>query len=72
MSTLSPQTTPTRPPLRQLPLPLPDDGPPHSPPLPTLGHLPAHRVWKTLSRAQQQHLRQTWLRVLREVVHEQR
>ncbi len=69
MSTLSPKTTPT--PLRQLPLPLPGDGPPSSPPLPALCRLPAHRVWKTLSLAQQQHLRQTWLRVLREVVHEQ-
>ena len=68
MSTLSPKTTLT--PLRQLVLPLPDDGPPSSPPLPALCRLPAHGVWKTLSRAQQRHLRQTWLCVLREVIHE--
>ena len=70
MSTLRPKTTQTPPPLRQLPLPLPENGPPPLLPLPVLCSLPPHRVWKTLSRAQQRHLRQTWLRVLREAVHE--
>jgi hypothetical protein len=56
--------------LRQLPLPLLADEPPRSPPLPKLCSVATRQVWKTLSRAQQQQLRQTWLRVLREVVHE--
>jgi hypothetical protein len=70
MSTLPSKTTLTPAPLRQLPLPLPDDAPPSSPPLRALCSLPARRVWKTLSRAQQRKVRQTWLGVLREVVDE--
>jgi hypothetical protein len=70
MSTRPPKTTLTPAPLRQLPLPLPDDAPPSTPPLQALYSLPARRVWKTLSRAQQRAVRQAWLRVLREVVHE--
>jgi hypothetical protein len=70
MSILNPKTTLTPAPLRQLPLPLPDDGPPSSPPLRTLSSLPPRRIWKTLSHEQQCKVRQTWLRVLEEVVDE--
>lgn len=70
MSILTPKSTLTPAALRQLPLPLLADEPPRSPPLPVLGSLAARRVWKTLSREQQRTVRQTWLRVLREVVHE--
>lgn len=67
---LPPKTTQPPALLHQLRLPLPDDEPPRSPPLPTLCSLPAHRVWKTLSQAQHRKVRQTWLRVLGEVIHE--
>jgi hypothetical protein len=70
MSILNSKATPTPDALRQLALPLPADEPPCSPPLPVLCSLPARRIWKTLSRAQQRKVRQTWLHVLREVVHE--
>jgi hypothetical protein len=69
MSTLNPKTSLTPIPLRQLPVPLPDDGPPSSPPLRTLYSLPARRIWKTLSREQQRKVRQTWLHMLEEVTH---
>jgi hypothetical protein len=71
MSTLRPKTTPTPPGLRQLLLPLSDDALPGPPPLPLLSSLPPHRMWKTLSPAQQRTVRQVWLHVLQEVANEQ-
>jgi hypothetical protein len=73
MSTPRSKTVPTPPPrLRQLVLPLPDDDAlsRRPPPLALVPSLPANRVWKTLSPAQQRTVCQVWLRVLEEVVHD--